>query len=161
MAIDTNFNHWFRYDIDTGKLYWKNKPQRSPIRIGNEVGSIDSQGYRTVRLMTKRYKAHRVVWHMHHGKWPNQIDHINGNRDDNCIENLRSVTIRENALNQAIPQNNTTGISGVCWATTAGKWIVHIHQVHLGYFTDFFEACCARKSAEYRLNYHPNHGRTQ
>ncbi len=83
-----------------------------------------------------------------------EVDHINRNRLDNRRENLRFVTPTENKWNAGLKRSNRTGISGVHWHAQSRKWMVQIRmgrQRHtLGVYPDFFEACCARKSAENR-----------
>lgn len=80
------------------------------------------------------------------------IDHINRNRLDNRICNLRACTLQENNMNKSIPCNNTSGIQGVSWDKNRNKWLVHItvnrKQIHLGYFNTIEEAAEARRQAE-------------
>lgn len=106
---------------------------------------------------------HRLVWLMHHDEWPAEIDHINGIRDDNRIENLRLVTRADNMRNSRRRKDNTSGVMGVSWHSATGKWRAYIGgqdgPLHLGMFADWFDAVCARKSAERRQGYHANHGR--
>lgn len=90
------------------------------------------------------------------------IDHINHDKTDNRIENLRQVTHSENHKNRKY-RKNTSGCTGVNIYKRTGKWIVTIAiegvGTNLGYYSDFFEACCVRKSAEVQHGYHLNHGR--
>ena len=92
-----------------------------------------------------------------------QIDHIDGNRENNVISNLRLVNNRENTMNRRKRNDNTSGITGVSWDKNAGKWQAYINKdgrrQPLGVFEDKFEAICTRKSAENRLGYHENHGK--
>lgn len=80
------------------------------------------------------------------------IDHINRNRLDNRICNLRACTLQENNMNKSIQCNNTSGIQGVSWDKNRNKWLVHItvnrKQIHLGYFNTIEEAAEARRQAE-------------
>lgn len=117
-------------------------------------------GYLGGQLEGRWYRAHRVIYAMCHGKWPaNQIDHINGVRDDNRISNLRDVTHVENARNAAIPSDNTSGTVGVCWHIRDGRWRARIGRISLGGFIRKDDAIAARKAAEKKHGYHPNHGR--
>ena len=79
-------------------------------------------------------------------------DHINGNRLDNRKQNLRTATRHQNAMNQGIAKNNTSGKTGVHWHSNINKWIANIGYgnklVHLGYFDDYDEAVKERERAE-------------
>lgn len=130
------------------------------------AGSSHSGGYRKVKFNQKMFLTHRVMWALYYGEWPNEhIDHINGVKIDNRIENLRVVTNAENSKNQKKDKRNKTGVTGVLYYSDRGKWLVRIggnnNFTYLGYFSDFFEAVCARKSAELQYGYHVNHGRIQ
>lgn len=87
------------YFSDTGEIYWRTSGKGR--NMGQAAGTVGSQGYRQIRVRGKQYRAHRLAWLMHYGAWPaHQVDHINGERDDNRIENLRDVTQSINLLNQ-------------------------------------------------------------
>ena len=94
------------YDPETGVLTWKVNHRR--VRAGSIAGWLDSSGYRYVGVEGSKFKAHRIAWFLYHGEQPPEmIDHINRDRADNRIANLRSVTRSQNMLNQ--------GKSGVTW----------------------------------------------
>lgn len=159
------------YDPETGRLTWLRREGDSQgIKYfntrfsGKEAGRMDKYGYRAIIIQGKDYLAHRLAWLYVHGEWPeNEIDHINGIRDDNRIQNLRSVTHRVNARNLATPKNNTSGRIGVSWNRRDGKWAARIKNqgrlIYLGYFDSFEDACTAREAAEVEFGFHPNHGR--
>lgn len=96
---------------------------------------------------------------MHNGIIPANlcIDHIDGDVLNNKIENLRLVTLSLNQRNSKIPKNNKTGIIGV--TPKSDGFVVQCAGTYIGYFNDFFEACCARKSREPSMGFHKNHGR--
>ena len=127
---------------------------------GREAGTVKSDGrYRTVFVLGKRLYVHRIVWEMHHGKIPNDmcIDHIDGNGLNNNIDNLRITTRSGNQRNKKLQSNNKTGIPGVI--ITKSGYLVTCSSKHITRTNDFFEACCARKSAALLDGYHKNHGR--
>jgi hypothetical protein len=119
--------------------------------------------YIRIRVGVNRYKGHRIAamllgLDMSNNK---QIDHIDGNGLNNSASNLRAVSCRDNAKNQRLSIANKSGVIGVYFKKESQSWhatIRDIKPVHIGYFKDFFEACCARKSAEVRFGFHPNHG---
>jgi hypothetical protein len=104
----------FDYDPSAGVLRWRIKTNRR-IVVGNIAGTINDFGYRVIRVDGARYRAHRLIWFYAHRKWPiNDIDHINGNPDDNRLENLRDVTTAENIQNQISAHGrNRSGRLGV------------------------------------------------
>lgn len=163
-------------DFDTGKLFWKARPvalfkdhRASKIwntrYAGQEAFTADNgHGYRCGQINGRRYQAHRVIWLLHSGEWPcDQIDHINGDRQDNRLVNLREASSSENHKNQRVSSNSTSGVCGVRWHTRDKKWNAHItidgKANSLGYFALMEDAIAARKAAEARLGFHPNHGR--
>lgn len=126
--------------------------------------STRPDGYKVGTVNYVKCRAHRVIWLLAHGEWPtDQIDHINGNRGDNRIANLRPATFWENARNQKRRSTNKSGVQGVVWDKAQGKWQARItadnRQRHLGYFDRFEDAVARRKAEELALNFHPNHGR--
>ncbi len=153
------------YDPDTGLLHWREGHHLA----GREAFTYTStRGYKTTNLTVRGSKlgitAHRAAWALHHDRMPNgQIDHINGDRLDNRIVNLREVTNAENAKNSCIGSKNTSGVLGVYRHSQTGKWTAQINAfgktIGLGCFSEFSDAVIARKAAERVLGYHPNHGR--
>ena len=165
---------------ETGKLYWKTRTpdmfsdgKRSAEHncnlwnsnfAGKEALTADNgRGYKRGIIWGNWYLAHRVIWAMVYGEMVNEIDHINGVRSDNRIINLRDGSNGENSKNQKRPSDNTSGVSGVSWNKRSNKWVAYASssntRIHLGSFFDFNEAVAARKAAEVKYGYHPNHGR--
>ena len=134
------------------------------MRGGVLAGYINQQGYRVVRHGGGQHRAHRLAYKMMKGEWPTlHCDHINGKRDDNRWSNLRWVDDRTNARNAKRMKNNTSGVTGLSWYAKNQCWMVRINDdegtKYLGSFRDYFEAVCARKSAELKIGYHANHDR--
>ena len=147
----------FDYDPDTGFLLRKGLDNRAGSLCKKKAGH---SSYFQIRVDGKKLQTHRVIWAMHYWHWPvGQIDHIDGNGLNNRLGNLRTVTRTEQHRNKPISKTNKSGVMGVRYNKRDKDWVVRISQRHIGSFKDFFEACCARKSAERRLGYHPNHGR--
>lgn len=150
------------YDPATGVFTWKVKrPKRKP---GDVAGSPHNRGYYKVAVCGNYYQAHRLVFLYMTGDWPEQVvDHINGNKMDNRWENLRPVSQSVNMSNQTLYKNNQSGVPGVTKSRRNNMWFAGIklnnRSWHLGYFRDWFDAVCARKSAEIALGFHENHGR--
>lgn len=162
------------YNPDTGDLSWKERPleffknpgdrDRWNTRMAGKVALnyIDNNGYKMGRIYDRPVKAHRVAWAIHHGEWPEaHIDHINSDRADNRIENLRVVTRLENQRNQKRRRDNPSGHTGVYHI--GKRWVAKIKSRyktnHLGTFDTKEEAIAARVAAEVELGYHPQHGK--
>tara|TARA_E500000318_G_C3569068_1_gene217016 strand:+ start:7436 stop:7984 length:549 start_codon:yes stop_codon:yes gene_type:complete len=122
------------YDRDTGVFTWKVN-RRYTARKGSVAGLKNDSGYILLTIESKRYRAHRIAWLLVHGEWPkNQIDHINGVRDDNRIENLRHVTNAQNAANASLMPCNTSGFKGVTYDKDRSKWHSQIKKDAKKYF---------------------------
>lgn len=116
------------YDPETGKLTWKQL--RNSKRIGEEARSLDVSGYVQVNIAGTMVKGHRLAWLIHFGVWPEgDIDHINGNRADNRIANLRAVTNAVNCQNKrkALPKSKT-GVLGVVKVGERYQANIHVNR---------------------------------
>ena len=107
-----------------GGLYWKETNGRR--KTGERAGRLSDTGYRKLGILGKEMKEHRVIFFMHHGYFPRYIDHINGNRQDNHIENLRECSSSENHHNAQKSSRNTSGYKNVHWHSINKKWFVRI-----------------------------------
>jgi len=152
-----NLRDYLAYDPISGDITWIR--DQGKIKAGAKAASKHNAGYKALRLNGKAYLAHRAAWFLHYGYWPKQIDHINGDRSDNRLENLRETTQGENCKNLKLSVRNKTGISGVTLDKTKGGYRVTLGRHFARYSNDFFEACCLRKSAERAYKYHDNHGK--
>jgi hypothetical protein len=156
-VIDANtLREALAYDQETGAFTWRTK--HGHMLAGTSAGSISHYGYVEIRLQKKLYKAHRLAWLYVHGEWPaEQIDHINGNKADNRLCNLRPATNRENARNKPAYKRNTSGIKGVSWSKVSQKWMAMVtnedgRYVYLGLFTDKAEAALVRAAAAQKFH---------
>lgn len=148
------------YNPETGIFTWKT-PTAARLKSGDIAGTIHKTGYVKIILDGIPYWAHRLAWLYYYKEWPKgeayQIDHINGNRADNRIANLRLVTNKKNARNHKMYSHNTSGITDVCFNEQSQKWCAQIHtngkQIHLGSFHFFEDAVKAREAAEIKYGY--------
>jgi hypothetical protein len=152
------------YDHETGLFRRLVASKGCSLKIGWTKGSLSYRGYRKMNLLKKSYELHRIAWLIYYGDWPKKnIDHINGDKSDNRICNLRDATVVENARNSGMSRANTSGHIGVRYYERYGKWRAEIkvnyRNIHLGLFDTMDQAIEARKSAESSYGFHPNHGR--
>lgn len=137
------------YNPDTGAFFWKNKGRGR--QLNKEVGSWDMYGYKTVRLgkqnNNKSYKLHRLAWFYATGEWPkHDIDHLNGIRHDNRMENLRDVPRKMNLENQRKIKNRPTktGLIGAYFDSRKDMFYSrishHDKSIYLGSFKTAEEA---------------------
>ena len=163
-----------RFEYKDGNLYHKpmtkenaRKKQWNAKHSGKRLGCIDSHGYVSTCLSIDgkpwHFSVHRLIFLYHHGYLPEYIDHIDGDRSNNLIENLRSATKIDNSKNTKLSSRNRYGKPGV-YETPSGKWIARINQnkkrINLGTYETLDEAIHAREKAEKLYGYHQNHGRT-
>lgn len=147
---------------DNGKLYWLE--WRNGVRRDLVAGTVTKNGYVSVGAKGIKAYAHRIVWFMHHGEIPNgcDIDHINHDRTDNRIENLRIVSRSENLKNKGVVLSSS-GEMGVYWNPSASKWEASLNvdgkKKYIGLFDSIEAAKAARLDANKVYGYHENHGR--
>ena len=169
----------FAYYADTGLLAWKQRPAHhfKPGRwgqAGQVAGAFNARhagrsitttdrGYISVTINGVRYRAHRIIWLLYTGGPLGEIDHINGDRSDNRIANLRSVTHAENCKNAARRSDNSSTAIGVYFDSRRKKWAASISVDGVGKFLGRFdsidEAKQVRGEAALAASFHENHGR--
>lgn len=150
------------YEKETGIFKWK--VGNNQINSGDNAGTINKKGYVRICINQKTYPAHCLAWLYVYGEYPQkQIDHINHDKQDNRIVNLRLVDNLENHKNMPRQKNNTSGVTGVSFRRNANKWVSHIKAngkfIHLGIFNTKEEAINSRKKAEQQYNFYMNHGK--
>lgn len=158
------------YNPETGALTWR---ERTPdlFRDGKQSASQNCaswngryagapaftsrhpKGYLMGWINNRAYLAHRIIWMLVHGEEPDDIDHINGDRTDNRLANLRNVSRSVNLRNARMRRDNTSGVNGV--SREGGRWAAYItvnrKRKFLGYFSNLEDASAARKAAEARI----------
>lgn len=136
------------YDADTGALTWR-VHRGGRAAAGSRAGCADPRGYRLISAAGQQHWEHRLVWFFVHGEWPAlEIDHINGDRGDNRIANLRLATRSQQNMNRP-------GVAGVAYDSSRNKWMAHIREdgrmKNLGRFASRDEALAVRRAAETRV----------
>ena len=163
MITQSELQEVLNYNPDTGIFTWKIKTCKK-ICVGKIAGHIASNGYINLSIKKKSYLAHRLAWLYVNGNFTKHtIDHINGNKKDNRIVNLREATKSENSWNRKMQIDNTSGIKGVYWFSERNKWVARIsvnkQNIFLGTFINLKLA--ENAVIEARNKYHgefSNHG---
>lgn len=166
------------YNQETGLFTWKKRPVSTFVSVtaskvwnSNYPGKVagtkhESRGksYRRISINNSDLPSHRLAWIFVYGFIPDdmEIDHINGDGQDNRMSNLRLVSHTQNSMNRRNPENNTSGHIGISFHVGHEKWQARIgykgKRIHLGYFSSLESAANARKLAEIKYGYHKNHG---
>lgn len=165
----------FDYNPETGQFIFKQRPREEfydfrAFRtfqgkcVGKVAGWRHVAGYTSIRVDGGSYLAHRLAWLYCHGEWPpHEIDHKNGDRADNRLQNLRPATKKENSRNQSLRITNKSGVNGVIWDKRKKAWRADVTYnsrfIYLGQFKTIEEAAAARKAGERVLGFHAGHGK--
>ena len=141
--VSEELSKYLSYDCNTGDIRWI--VNKNGVKVGAVASYLRPDGYRSIGILGRKYLAHRLAWLMHHGHWPElEIDHINRDRADNRISNLRQVSKAENQFNTGIKADNTSGYRGVSYDKKRSRWyascIVRGKNFFLGYFDTAEEA---------------------
>lgn len=162
-------------------LYWKERPKNhfrsdgvcswwNSMYAGKPAGSVGNKGYLLIRISMPEFEfrivAHRLIWLWHYGSFPTGIvDHIDQNKLNNCITNLRDVDKVTNARNMKMHSNNTSGVSGVSWHKRDKKWNARCDVLgkrqFLGYFDDLQDALNAVTAFRIANGFTAQHGAKQ
>lgn len=147
-TVPRSIEELLSYDSHTGEFRWKVKPARR-IAVGSIAGCMDSKGYWQVKVLGRRYLAHRLAWEMFHGIAPvGEIDHRNGIKTDNRIANLRIALPAQNMANHGLSRVNTSGFKGVS-RLPSGSWVGRLSHAYKRYSTP---ACASAEEAFEKLN---------
>lgn len=159
------FHKYVSYNRDTGeftRIRIYNDDIRLVGNIGKVTGNPSSSGYVEISVGYSKMSAHKLAWYFTYGEVaPENIDHIDGNKQNNRISNLRLLNPLENMRNRGTNKNNTTGYNGV-YLTSSGKYRARIKikgkLIGLGTFINFEDAMKARKEANEFYGFDENHG---
>lgn len=148
IAINT-LHDKLSYNPETGDLTWRNTTRWTKK---GKIAGTNCLGYIKISIDKVIIPAHRIIWAMVYNSWPfGEIDHINGNRSDNRIENLREVTRQQNCMNRSKAINNKSGYKGVSWHSEGNKWQAHISvagkSIYLGLYKTAKDAHDAYEAA--------------
>lgn len=150
------------YDPDTGIWTWNVSRGKNNCE-GMRAGCVDTyHGYRRISINDISYRSARLAWFYSFGRWPKgHIDHINHNKLDDRVANLRDVKPIINQRNRPLHSNNTSGICGIRFHDGKYEACIIINQkyIYLGRFTNKCDAIAARKAAECGSGFHTNHGK--
>lgn len=143
------------YDPATGEFAWRLHTGR--VAAGQRAGCAKGDGYTLIRVDRVKYRAHRLVWLHVHGRWPAEaLDHIDGDRANNRLANLREATVRQNVVNSRAKRQNKHGIKGVIQNPKSGTWTARIRdggrRVGLGTFPTQAAAAAAYAAAARRIH---------
>lgn len=180
LPCPTVLRQFLRYEPETGHLFWRHVPhalfpsaahsseRRSKAWNGKYAGkraltySEPSRPYPYGDILGSKCYAHRAIWALVHGYWPLMVDHINGDKADNRLKNLREVNRSGNMMNRKIGSHNSCGVMGVYFDKNRGLWAAEImkdgRKVHLGRFISLEKAAAARREAQETLGFGPRHG---
>lgn len=174
-----NLSQWFlreclTYNSDTGFFKWLKRPAEhfksqaqmkrwNSCYAGTIAGGVTGGGYIQIRINNKRYMAHRLAWLYEYGEMPaKELDHLDHDKSNNKIINLRSVSHGENDKNRSMYRANTSGINGVWFNKFTNNWMAYISvknkRFHLGMFSTRYAAAYCRHAANIKYGFHKNHG---
>lgn len=145
------------YNPETGVFSWRDKKYSK--KGFNITGGKSRRGYERIGIKGVKYYSHRLAWLYVYGYWPeNDIDHIDRDKGNNRINNLREVSRSCNNKNSGNMKNNKSGIKGVCFSRSHKKWQTEItvngNAKHLGFFEKKIDAAHARFAAEKKYGWH-------
>lgn len=128
------------------KVKWADK-----VKVGSTLGGKNSKGYILISIQKKRYYAHRLVFVYHHNSCPAYIDHIDGDKSNNRIENLRAASSNQNNYNVKTPKSNKSGVKNVHWNKKNYNWNVTLSannkSMYFGSFDDLELAALVAEEA--------------
>lgn len=153
MITQNHLKSILNYDQETGIFTWKIKKGK---KVAGSIAGKDCHGYISIGIDYHQYFAHRLAWLYVYGVMPSKIDHVNGNKSDNRILNLRPANTSQNACNSKVRSDNSSGIKGVSWDKTYKKWYakccINQKQYNLGKYIN--KADAEKAVIEFRNKHH-------
>jgi hypothetical protein len=150
-----NLRQIFTYNPETGAITRRSTGRPAFV-------TRHCKGYLVGYALGRNFLAHRVAYALFHGEWPNLIDHANGVKTDNRIENLRSVDTRANAMNQKLRKDSSTGFVGVSLHKASGLYQAYVfsygRKTSLGYHKTAEDAAARRRIASFEMGFSDRHG---
>lgn len=138
MLTQERLKELLNYDQETGVFTWQVSNHNS-IKAGSIAGTI-SHGYIRIKILNSSYRAHRLAWLYMTGSWPiDQIDHIDGNKQNNSFINIRQASHSQNQRNKPIQKNNNSGYKGVTWHKRLQKWQAQLRHNKKTYYIGVFK----------------------
>lgn len=138
MITQAELKERLAYDPETGVFTWIKSGAKGSPRAGDVAGSVNSDGYWTIRFNKRLLYAHRIAFIYMTGECPAFVDHRDTCKSNNVWTNLRCATRAQNEQNKGITRSNTSGIKGVSWHKQRQKWCASIRvdrrHIHLGLF---------------------------
>jgi hypothetical protein len=166
--IDADFfRRHFDYDESSG-IFRRRTFRGKQLSDTRNTGTFDARGYITLSIEGQNFLAHRVAWAIKNGDISStiDIDHINGNKSDNRLKNLRIASRSENSCNKPISKQTSSGVKGVCWHKLAGKWYAQLKIKGAYVYRKSFDRLedAERAIKEKRTEFHgefANHGKAK
>lgn len=151
-----------RFDYRDGNLFYKYDVGKR-MKVGDKAGHCRPNNYAYIVIDKNIYLIHRIIYLWHHKYLPDTLDHINNNRQDNRIENLRPATVSQNSQNRSISVRNTTGVKGVYFHKRKGQYVARIRSQQKNLFYRYCETIeeaekCLQVAREKIHGEYANHG---
>lgn len=158
-------------DLEKGLLTWRRRPLShfgsdhyfrawNTRFAGKRAFCTPDRGYFCGRIDKSAFRAHRIIWKIACGEDVIEIDHIDGNKSNNSLVNLRAVSHAENCKNSALRVDNKSGVAGVHWDVSKRRFTVSVGHKFIGRFKTYEEAVERRLEVARRRGYSERHGVT-